>query len=170
MPENIENKREFVEMVPGDIRRAVNGLAGDNQFAVLALLLKEQGASFSEIKSKLELHQQSVSNALDSLQSGGIIKKREAVDNQSYSTNYEVTEFGHRLTNSLLDTVEPRDDVLYSQNQIWYQDLQNSNDGPAAVAASDVYATAKSSQRREATTGEQRFMSDLTGVEWAETA
>lgn len=101
--------REHAREVPGNIRRAVEGLAGDRQFGIIVYLIKEDGQSFSELSNELDMHQQSLSDALNKLQDGGLIIRIDTQNTESnFDTRYEVTQYGKRLLDELFDAIQPR--------------------------------------------------------------
>lgn len=101
---------DYASRVPGDIRRAVEGLASDQRMAIAVLLIQEGGLSFSEITEELDLHQQQVTNCLKKMQEGGLVVQKDVVEEGSqYTKFYHITEFGKRLLDKLFDSIQPRD-------------------------------------------------------------
>jgi DNA-binding HxlR family transcriptional regulator len=94
--------------VPVDIRRATEALAGDERFAIVVALVENDGLSFAELEGVLDIHQQTLSTALDAMQDGAIVARKEIVRPEcQYRTQYEVTEFGRRVIDSLYDAIQP---------------------------------------------------------------
>lgn len=103
---------EYASRVPGDIRRAVEGLASDQRMAIAVLLIQEGGLPFSEITEKLDLHQQKVTNCLNKMQDGGLVVQKDVVEEGSdYTSQYEITEYGKNIFDKLFDTIQPRDGI-----------------------------------------------------------
>lgn len=113
LSENITVRRDVDEEVwkyskeiPDEIKRAVEGIDGEIQYAILVLLIEEGGAPFSKIEDELNIHQQTLSTRLKKLGKGALITRRErgGLDDR-YEANYEITEFGRRFLNHLLATL-----------------------------------------------------------------
>lgn len=109
MTESIER---YANKFPNEISRAIDGLEGETRRAVFVLLYDEERLAFAEIKEELsdeeeELHQQTLTNALNDLISGGLVEKRvlEADEETRFSSYYSVTEYGNRFLNSLFDSL-----------------------------------------------------------------
>lgn len=100
----------YAQEVPNEIRSATEGLAGDTEYGIIVLLLKEGPQPFTKIKNELDLHQGKLSKSLDRLQDGGIIVKNESTtrDNR-YKGKYEVSEYGKRILDGLYDAIQPRE-------------------------------------------------------------
>ena len=105
---------ERAEMFPYEIRVAVDAFAGERQQALLATLLEEGPLSFSELQSAMggpekdeEMHQYTLSQALDPLQEAGLITKRsnDGTVSDRYDAYYEVTEYGSRFVHCLLESL-----------------------------------------------------------------
>lgn len=108
MTETKPVEREASE-VPSDIRRATAALASDRSYAIVVYLLKKTGAPFAKLEEELDIHQQTLSNTLEKLQNGGIVVRKEYVEEGSrYRTRYEVSEFGKRLLDHLFESRNPR--------------------------------------------------------------
>lgn len=103
--------KEYADRIPVEVREAAKSLSSDNHFAVLSLLIQDEGLAFNQIRNEFEdLHQQSLSNILSQLQEGGFVIRKDIVtDLSDYSTQYEVTSLGERVLESLLDAFEPRE-------------------------------------------------------------
>lgn len=99
---------QYAQEIPSEIRRAIKGLAGKEQFGVIVLLIERGGLSHTEIKNELNLHQETLSRTLDKMQKGGLIIRREIDSEQGYQTEYRVTGFGKRVLDSLFDAIQPR--------------------------------------------------------------
>jgi DNA-binding HxlR family transcriptional regulator len=93
------------ERIPFEIRDAISAFDGKTEQALVVTLVDEQLA-FSEIEEELNLHSQQLTNAIDNLLSGGLIRKRSTDDPSSqYQAYYEVTEYGERFLDCLLSTL-----------------------------------------------------------------
>jgi DNA-binding HxlR family transcriptional regulator len=119
-----EPHMEYASRIPKEVRLAIDGLSDRNEvgYGVVMLLVEKGSLSFSEIQDELDVHQQSLSNTLDALQRGGIIKKEagERIGDQS-TGDYTITEFGDRVldglyhasqANSEMDVYEAIDIIL----------------------------------------------------------
>lgn len=99
---------DYVGEVPSDIRRAINGLASEEQIATMVALIKNNGSPFSELQNELGVHQQTLSRALNGMQSGGLVARKESIDSgRRYKTEYVATEFGKRFLDCLYDSIQP---------------------------------------------------------------
>ncbi len=106
-----EQIQKYADEFPRLIRQAVNGLSGENQvsYAVVALLAEEDELQFSEIRTELDVHPQTLSDSLDSLERGGIVNKMAGSKIGDKSTGaYVITDFGHRILDSLFESTSPR--------------------------------------------------------------
>lgn len=125
--------------VPGDIRRAVEGLAGDQQLGTVVYLLKQGRQSFAELQEGLDVHQQTLTNTLDKLQDGGIVVREDISNNDSsFDTKYEVTEFGKRVLDKLFDAIQPRetsDTLPVAETSCWIENV--AEDGPYVVVSAE---------------------------------
>ncbi len=103
-------RSEYAGKIPLEVRLAVDGLSGSNDvgYAVVVLLVEEESLQFGEIREKLDVHQQTLTNTLDELQRGGVVKKRagERIGDQSTGA-YTLTKFGDRILDGLYYASEP---------------------------------------------------------------
>jgi len=91
--------------IPFEIRDAINAFDGKNEQAIIVTLVDDQLA-FSELQEELDLHGQQLTNAIDNLLRGGLIRKRSTDDpTNPYQAYYEVTEYGERFLDCLLSTL-----------------------------------------------------------------
>lgn len=105
-----EQTQKYAEEFPRLIRQAVDGLSGENQvsYAVVALLAEEDELQFSQIRSELDVHPQTLSDSLDSLEKGGIVNKMAGPKIGNKSTGaYVITDFGDRFLDSLFESISP---------------------------------------------------------------
>lgn len=94
-----------VKLIPFEIRDAISAFDGENEQAILVTLVDGKLA-FSELEEELDLHSQQLTNAIDSLLDGGLIRKRSTDDPSSqYAAYYETTEYGDRFLDCLLRTL-----------------------------------------------------------------
>lgn len=105
-----EQRDEYASQMPLEIRLAVDGLSGHNNtgYAVVMLLSEESQLRFEELREKLDVHRQTLTNTLDDLQHGGLVKKRagERIGDQSTGA-YELSDFGDQLLNGLYQSSQP---------------------------------------------------------------
>lgn len=97
--------KELASKIPTEIRRAVRGVNGDLQYAIVVLLSGHDGMAFSELKSALDTHQQTLSNALDDLQNASIIRKHEKDLSERYAADYRLTSFGEQFFVKLFESL-----------------------------------------------------------------
>lgn len=97
---------EQAGMIPFEIRNAIEALAGTREQAIVVTLLEEDRLAFSELEETLDLHSQQLTNAIDALLEGGVVRKRSSEDpTERYQAHYEVTEYGERFVDCLLGTL-----------------------------------------------------------------
>lgn len=95
------------EQIPFEIRRAVEGFDGEREQAIVVTLIDEGPLSFSELQDELgDLHNQKLTNALKKLRQGALVRKRatDAMESK-YDAYYEVSEYGERFVNCLLESL-----------------------------------------------------------------
>lgn len=96
---------------PEEISKAIDGLSGEAERAVVIVLFDEGDMAFSELQEELgegeELHQETLSNALSDLKTGGLIRKRILEDEEEspFSSYYSLSEYGERFVHSLFDSL-----------------------------------------------------------------
>jgi DNA-binding HxlR family transcriptional regulator len=99
-----QKRDQYAAQIPLDIRLAVDSLGGhdDTEYAVVALLSERSSLQFGELREELEIHQQTLTNALNDLQQGGVVRKQvgERIGDQSTGA-YELTTTGERLLDGL---------------------------------------------------------------------
>lgn len=107
----MERHERYTQKIPIEARLAAEGLSGQNdiRWAVVAALMEQTEEPFSGLKERLDLHQQRLSDALDALQTGGIVKKeaRERTGDQ-YEGYYKLTKFGKKILDGFYDATEPK--------------------------------------------------------------
>lgn len=100
---------QLANRFPQEIRRAVEGIDGDTQYAILVALFDEGRLSFSELQEYLDVHQQTLSNALQKLQQGALISRRNQSDlNSRYESYYIVSDYGEQFVEYLFRSLEPK--------------------------------------------------------------
>jgi len=118
---------ERAEMFPYEIRVAVDAFAGERQQALVATLLEEGPLSFSELQSAMggpeegeEMHQYTLSQALDPLQEAGLVAKRsnDGTVSDRYDAYYEITEYGSRFAHCLLESLGSVDSFEWSEQAV----------------------------------------------------
>ncbi|WP_390210916.1 winged helix-turn-helix transcriptional regulator [Halobaculum lipolyticum] len=101
----------YARKVPKEIRLAVEGLHGQNdlRFAVIIALLEGDNMKFTDLKETLEVHQQTLSNALDGLQTAGIIKKEaDGMVGGQQTGQYVTTEYGKQILDGFYAAMKPK--------------------------------------------------------------
>jgi DNA-binding HxlR family transcriptional regulator len=104
--------KEYSNRFPWEIQSAIDGIDGDTERAVIALLFDEDKLSFTEIQEELgdedPLHPQTLSNSLSKLKKGGLIEKRildsdldDEHPEEIFSSYYEISEYGERFVEAL---------------------------------------------------------------------
>lgn len=112
--------------VPKELKRAIDGIDGENQFAIVVKLIDDGALSFSELKSDLDIHQQSLSNALQSLQKGGIVTRRNNGDlGDRYDSLYTMSIFGERFIDQLFESLGKPKSGIRSFNEFVSEDHIN---------------------------------------------
>jgi DNA-binding HxlR family transcriptional regulator len=97
---------KLADRIPSEIREGISGIDGDVQYAIVVLLAENQTMAFSELREMLDVHQQTLSNALDTLQNGSIVTKREKGNlNDRYRADYVLTSFGERFLVKLFESL-----------------------------------------------------------------
>jgi DNA-binding HxlR family transcriptional regulator len=112
---------EYVEKVPKEARLANDALSGQNEirWAVVSALIEKGALPFSELESVLEIHQQRLSNALDELQVGGLIKKRTIKNTgDKYAGYYDITEFGKNILDGFYEATRPKFEPVNKEPQL----------------------------------------------------
>lgn len=103
----------YASQVPKEVRLAINSLSGqdDLRYGIIMALVEAGELQFSELESRMDVHQQSLSNALSDLQTGGFVKKKtgEKIGRRS-SGAYTITKFGERILNGLYQASWPKID------------------------------------------------------------
>ena len=130
--------------LPFEIRDAVSAFDNDTRQAIMIALLNEGPLRFSELRDHLsdddeQLHNQTLTNALEALQDGGLVNKRVAnSDDERIQSYYEVSEYGERFVDHLLDTLGSVDD--FDRRQPQYEPVENiqHGDGGSVVIEAPV--------------------------------
>lgn len=122
---------EYSKEIPEEIKRAVEGVDGEIQYAIIVMLLNEDGAPFSKIQDELKIHQQTLSSRLKKLVKGALITRKERGElDDRYEANYEITKFGEKFLNNLLATLdsELRPRQNWERNRLETLDYQDQRD------------------------------------------
>ncbi|WP_436348821.1 hypothetical protein [Natronorubrum sp. FCH18a] len=94
-----------VKLIPFEIRDAISAFDGENEQAII-VTIADGKLAFTELEEELDLHSQQLTNAIDNLLDGGLIRKRSTDDPSSqYAAHYEITEYGERFLDCLLRTL-----------------------------------------------------------------
>ncbi|AKH98217.1 MarR family transcriptional regulator [Halanaeroarchaeum sulfurireducens] len=123
-----ETYLSYASKVPKEVRLAADGLSGQNdlRWALLVALIEEGALSFSKLKEMLDVHQQSLSNALKALQKGGMIKKKAGKDlGSEQAGNYSIAPFGQKILDGFYSATEPK--FEQSTNVGNFQSVPNYN-------------------------------------------
>ncbi|WP_155118380.1 hypothetical protein [Halorubrum sp. BV1] len=103
--------QRYSEKFPEEISKAIDGLGGDTERAVVIVLFNQGDLAFTELREELgddePLHPETLSNALSNLKSGGLIRKRalENGEEDPFSSYYTLSEYGERFIYSLFDSL-----------------------------------------------------------------
>jgi DNA-binding HxlR family transcriptional regulator len=99
--------QEYSGQFPVEVRKAIEGIDGEREQAIFVVLSNEGYLPFTELQKKLgDMHQQTLSNSLDKLKRGGLVRKRALSKAQTkYDAYYSISEFGDRFVNSLLGSL-----------------------------------------------------------------
>lgn len=123
---------ETASKVPTEIQAAIDAFNGETEQAIIVVLLNEGELAFSELKTELsteddELHNQTLTDSLRALQRGGLINKRTIGDESPrFSSYYEVSEYGERFVDRLLETLGSVDSFTRSDPE--YERVDNIHD------------------------------------------
>lgn len=133
--------RKYADRIPAEIKRAIAGIDGEKQYAIVVLLIKEDRLSFTEIKEELDLHQQQLSNSLDKLQDGSLVIRREVGNmDDRYQAIYQVTKYGKRFLDKLYATLES-DSGMKNEHMGTLQNLPQGNVGGSVPQVSNSQAS-----------------------------
>lgn len=103
--------REYSDKVPEEAKHAADGLSGQNdlRWAVIIALLENGKLRFSGLEETLNVHSQSLSDALRPLQSAGIITKIiEENEDGRLGGYYQVTEFGEDILSGFYEATRSK--------------------------------------------------------------
>ena len=110
-----EKYLQYASQVPKEIRLAVNSLSGQNdlRYAVVMALVEEDELRFTELKNRLDVHQQRLSTAIEDMQTAGFVEKKpgETIGSQS-SGAYTITKFGKQILDGLYHASRPKVDKI----------------------------------------------------------
>jgi DNA-binding HxlR family transcriptional regulator len=107
----MEPYQEYAQKIPIEARLAAEGLSGQNEirWAVVAALIEHGEEPFSGLKEILDIHQQKLSDALDGLQTGGVVKKEaERRTGDKYDGHYKITKFGKKILDGFYEATQPK--------------------------------------------------------------
>lgn len=148
--------------LPFEIRHAISAFNNETQQAIVITLLNEGSLRFSELRDFLsdedkQLHNQTLTNALDDLQEAGLVNKRVAdADTDELISYYEVTEYGERFVDRLLETLGSVDS--FDQRKSRYESVDNLHQGDGSTVTVEMPLGAGSQQSNEPPTapGQER--------------
>jgi len=101
---------EIAHRFPRRIRKAISGIDGDTQYAIIITLFDQDSLSFSELQEELDIHQQTLTNALNDLQKGALISRRNSRElNDEFSSYYSISRYGRKFIKCLFKSLEPSD-------------------------------------------------------------
>lgn len=106
----------FADEFPNEIKRAVDGLNGDVQYAIAYLLIEHGAHSFTQLRHELGVHQQTLSNALNKMQRGSIVTKFEHHNEDEFSSYYSMTNYGRQFIDALFDSLGQGDGQISLEN------------------------------------------------------
>lgn len=105
---------EYAEKFPAEVRLAIDGLGGQSDvgYAVMMLLVEQGPMHFENIRSELDLYSQTLSNHVNKLQKGGLVKKEAGGTIGDQSTGaYSITKFGNRMLDALYKSTQPETEI-----------------------------------------------------------
>lgn len=132
-----ESASRKAEQIPFEIRRAIDAFGGEREQAIVVTLIDEGPLSFSELNDELGgLHNQTLTNALKNLRRGALVRKRATDSMESrYDAYYEVSEYGERFVNCLLESLGSVDS--FDQAPPEYESVDHlRSDGEAVLVES----------------------------------
>lgn len=124
--------------LPFEITEAISAFDNETRQAVVITLLNEGQLRFSELRERLSdedtrLHNQTLTNSLEKLQAGGLINKRIAeLEGETPTPYYEVSEYGERFVDCLLNSLGAVNDP--GQHQPRYERVEHIHHGDGEVA------------------------------------
>lgn len=137
------------EQIPFEIRRAIDGLEGERQQAIVVTLIDEGPLSFSELNDELGgLHNQKLTNALKQLRQGALVRKRATDSMESqYDAYYEVSEYGERFVNCLLESLGSVDSSEPASPE--YESVDHLRSGGEAVLVESYHRSPQDEPSRQ---------------------
>ncbi|WP_254547208.1 winged helix-turn-helix transcriptional regulator [Halomarina pelagica] len=133
--------RNTADKLPFEIRAAVSAFDNGTRQAIMITLLNEGKLRFSELRDSLsdedeQLHNQTLTNALEALQEGGLVDKRVAdTAGEQVRSYYEVSEYGERFVDCLLNSLGSVDSFTPRFHYEQVENIHNQEYGPVAVEA-----------------------------------
>lgn len=104
---------EYANRLPNELKRAIEGIGGETQYAIIVLLIDKGPQSFTQLQNELGIHQQTLSNALEKLRRGNLVINKEYEDlSNQYKSRYSVSKFGKRFVESLVDSLSSRNNLM----------------------------------------------------------
>ncbi|KTG11387.1 hypothetical protein AUR64_03790 [Haloprofundus marisrubri] len=127
--------------LPFEISAAINAFNNETRQAVIITLLNKDALRFSELRDSLSdednrLHNQTLTNALEALQEGGLINKRVAdTESEQVRSYYEVSEYGERFVHHLLNSLGSVDDFRPQAQYERVENMRHQAEGSVAIEA-----------------------------------
>ncbi len=104
---NSSSLKKYYEEVPEEIRFLLSGLSDDKNLGIIVALLKKGKMTFNEMKEQFQLSPSSLSNRLNVLQDGNLIKNFYEKTGQRGFSYYDVTDFPELIFNSIYEIMYP---------------------------------------------------------------
>lgn len=100
--------KEYANLVPSEIKKAIKSLSNEKRIAVVAALIKNGESSFSELQKDLEIERTLLAAHLKILAKSSLVEHyyKHEEGNQKYSF-YSTTGFGKDLINVLVSSLVP---------------------------------------------------------------
>ncbi|WP_168215864.1 winged helix-turn-helix domain-containing protein [Halorussus ruber] len=107
-PQSSPPVEKYSGRIPDEIKRAIDAINGDVQYAIVVLLIKEEGLAFTQLQEELDVHQNTLSRNLDRLMDGGLLDREEFGEHsEKYKAKYTITSFGKRFIDHLFESIDP---------------------------------------------------------------
>jgi DNA-binding HxlR family transcriptional regulator len=173
-----EQHLKYARKFPQEVRLAIEGLSGQNElgYAIMMLLVEEGSVQFKQIKNELDVHPQSLTNAIGDLEKGGLVEKRAGDQIGSQTTGeYVITNFGDRVLDSLYKASQPEVEIETERSlskvleNLPQEQIEESivTTGLSSSELFNILSTAFKEKEKE---GELQYISDsiINAVETAE--
>jgi DNA-binding transcriptional ArsR family regulator len=95
--------KQYADEIPKEVRAVINGLSEDIRMAIIVGLLKNEKATFTDLKKLFDLKSSSLSYHLSLMQNGGLVDNiADLKESRSY---YKATDIARLVLESLSDIV-----------------------------------------------------------------